>query len=52
MFFFILYMQQVLATARSMASHTCRSLGIIISAGVASQLVTKIGFKPVAIWMR
>ena len=51
MFFFIsLYMQNVLGySARSRpGSRTCRSpSSIIIAAGIASQLVTKVGFKPV-----
>jgi hypothetical protein len=50
MFFFItLYMQQVLGYSPIKAglSYLPLSIAIIISAGVASQLVTKIGFKPV-----
>jgi EmrB/QacA subfamily drug resistance transporter len=50
MFFFItLYMQQVLGYSPIKAglSYLPLSLAIILSAGVASQLVTKIGFKPV-----
>ncbi|TMK73218.1 MAG: MFS transporter [Actinobacteria bacterium] len=50
MFFFItLYMQQVLGYSAIHAglSYVPLALGIIVSAGVASQLVTKIGFKPV-----
>jgi EmrB/QacA subfamily drug resistance transporter len=50
MFFFItLYMQQVLGYSAIKAglSYLPLSIAIIISAGVASQLVTKIGFKPV-----
>jgi len=50
MFFFItLYMQQVLGYSAIKAglSYLPLSLAIILSAGVASQLVTKTGFKPV-----
>jgi EmrB/QacA subfamily drug resistance transporter len=50
MFFFIsLYMQQVLGYDALKAGLAYLPLagGIIVSAGVASQLVTKIGFKPV-----
>jgi EmrB/QacA subfamily drug resistance transporter len=50
MFFFItLYMQQVLGYSPIKAglSYLPLSIAIILSAGVASQLVTKIGFKPV-----
>ena len=50
MFFFItLYMQQVLdySPIKAGLSYLPLSLAIIMSAGVASQLVTKIGFKPV-----
>jgi EmrB/QacA subfamily drug resistance transporter len=50
MFFFIsLYMQQVLGYSAIKAglSYLPLALTIIITAGVASQLVTKIGFKPV-----
>ena len=50
MFFFItLYMQQVLGYSPIKAglSYLPLSIAIIVSAGVASQLVTKIGFKPV-----
>ena len=50
MFFFIsLYMQQVLGYSAIHAglSYLPLALTIIISAGVASQLVTKVGFKPV-----
>jgi predicted MFS family arabinose efflux permease len=50
MFFFIsLYMQQVLGYSAIHAglSYLPLAISIIISAGVASQLVTKIGFKPV-----
>src|SRR3954451_11884221 len=50
MFFFItLYMQQVLGYSAIHAglSYVPLAFGIIVSAGVASQLVTRIGFKPV-----
>jgi EmrB/QacA subfamily drug resistance transporter len=50
MFFFIsLYMQQVLGYSAIHAglSYLPLALTIIVSAGVASQLVTRIGFKPV-----
>jgi EmrB/QacA subfamily drug resistance transporter len=50
MFFFItLYMQQVLGYSPIKAglSYLPLSVAIIVSAGVASQLVTKVGFKPV-----
>lgn len=50
MFFFItLYMQQVLGYSPIKAglSYLPLSIAIIASAGVASQLVTKVGFKPV-----
>ena len=50
MFFFLtLYMQQVLGYSPIKAglSYLPLSIGIILSAGVASQLVTRIGFKPV-----
>ncbi len=50
MFFFItLYMQQVLdySAIKAGLSYLPLSVAIIVSAGVASQLVTKIGFKPV-----
>ena len=50
MFFFItLYMQQVLdySPIKAGLSYLPLSVAIIMSAGVASQLVTKIGFKPV-----
>jgi predicted MFS family arabinose efflux permease len=50
MFFFItLYMQQVLGYSPIKAglSYLPLSVAIILSAGIASQLVTKIGFKPV-----
>ena len=50
MFFFVsLYMQQVLGYSALKAglSYLPLAVGIIISAGVASQLVTKMGYKPV-----
>ena len=50
MFFFIsLYMQQVLGYSAIKAglSYLPLALSIIISAGIASQLVTRIGYKPV-----
>jgi MFS family permease len=50
MFFFVsLYMQQVLGYSALKAglSYLPLAVGIIISAGVASQLVTKVGYKPV-----
>jgi EmrB/QacA subfamily drug resistance transporter len=50
MFFFIsLYMQQVLGYSAIKAglSYLPLAVSIIVSAGVASQLVTKVGFKPV-----
>ena len=50
MFFFVtLYMQQVLGYSPIKAglSYLPLSVAIIASAGVASQLVTKVGFKPV-----
>jgi predicted MFS family arabinose efflux permease len=52
MFFFItLYMQQVLGYSpiKAGVSYLPLSIAIILSAGVASQLVTRIGFKPVLI---
>ena len=52
MFFFIsLYMQQVLGYSAIKAgfSYLPLALTIIVSAGVASQLVTRIGFKPVLV---
>jgi predicted MFS family arabinose efflux permease len=52
MFFFIsLYMQQVLGYSALKAGLAYLPLagGIIVSAGVASQLVTRMGFKPVLI---
>jgi EmrB/QacA subfamily drug resistance transporter len=50
MFFFIsLYMQQVLdySAIKAGLSYLPLALTIILTAGVASQLVTKVGFKPV-----
>jgi MFS family permease len=50
MFFFVsLYMQQVLGYSALKAglSYLPLAVGIIISAGVASQLVTRMGYKPV-----
>jgi MFS family permease len=50
MFFFIsLYMQQVLgySAIRTGLSYLPLAVTIILSAGIASQLVTRIGFKPV-----
>src|SRR5512144_1316720 len=50
MFFFIsLYMQQVLGCSAIKAglSYLPLALTIIVSAGIASQLVTRVGFKPV-----
>ena len=52
MFFFIsLYMQQVLGydALKAGLSYLPLAIFIIISAGIASQLVTKIGFKPVLV---
>jgi EmrB/QacA subfamily drug resistance transporter len=52
MFFFIsLYMQQVLGydALKAGLSYLPLALAIIVSAGVASQLVTKLGFKPVLV---
>jgi EmrB/QacA subfamily drug resistance transporter len=52
MFFFIsLYMQQVLGYSALKAglAYLPLAVGIIVSAGVASQLVTRMGFKPVLI---
>ena len=52
MFFFIsLYMQQVLGYSAIKAglSYLPLALTIIVSAGIASQLVTRIGFKPVLV---
>jgi EmrB/QacA subfamily drug resistance transporter len=50
MFFFIsLYMQQVLGYSPIKAglSYLPLAISIILSAGIASQLVTKVGFKPI-----
>jgi EmrB/QacA subfamily drug resistance transporter len=50
MFFFIsLYMQQVLgySAIKTGLSYLPLAISIILAAGVASQLVTKVGFKPV-----
>jgi EmrB/QacA subfamily drug resistance transporter len=50
MFFFVsLYMQQVLGydALKAGLAYLPLAVGIIVSAGMASQLVTKIGFKPV-----
>ena len=50
MFFFIsLYMQQVLgySAIKAGSRYLPLAISIIISAGVASQLVTQVGFKPV-----
>jgi EmrB/QacA subfamily drug resistance transporter len=50
MFFFIsLYMQQVLgySAIKTGLSYLPLALTIIVSAGIASQLVTRVGFKPV-----
>jgi EmrB/QacA subfamily drug resistance transporter len=52
MFFFIsLYMQQVLGYSALKAglAYLPLAVGIIVSAGVASQLVTRLGFKPVLV---
>jgi EmrB/QacA subfamily drug resistance transporter len=52
MFFFIsLYMQQVLGydALKAGLSYLPLALTIIVSAGIASQLVTRLGFKPVLI---
>jgi predicted MFS family arabinose efflux permease len=52
MFFFIsLYMQDVLhfSPIKAGLAYLPLAVGIIISAGVASQLVTRLGFKPVLI---
>jgi hypothetical protein len=52
MFFFIsLYMQQVLgySAIKSGLSYLPLAGGIIVSAGIASSLVTKFGFKPILI---
>jgi EmrB/QacA subfamily drug resistance transporter len=50
MFFFIsLYMQQVLgySAIKAGVSYLPLAVSIILSAGIASQLVTKVGFKPI-----
>ena len=50
MFFFIsLYMQQVLGydAIKAGLSYLPLAVGIIVSAGIASRLVTRFGFKPV-----
>jgi EmrB/QacA subfamily drug resistance transporter len=52
MFFFIsLYMQQVLGYSAIKAglSYLPLALGIIVSAGIASSLVTRFGFKPILV---
>jgi EmrB/QacA subfamily drug resistance transporter len=52
MFFFIsLYMQQVLGydALKAGVAYLPLAFGIIVSAGVASQLVTRFGFKPVLV---
>jgi len=52
MFFFIsLYMQQILGydALKAGFAYLPLAIGIIVSAGVASQLVTRIGFKPTLI---
>jgi sugar phosphate permease len=52
MFFFVsLYMQQVLGydALKAGVAYLPLAVGIIISAGVASQLVTAVGFKPVMV---
>jgi EmrB/QacA subfamily drug resistance transporter len=52
MFFFVsLYMQQVLGydALKAGVAYLPLALGIIVSAGVASQLVTRLGFKPVMV---
>jgi EmrB/QacA subfamily drug resistance transporter len=52
MFFFVsLYMQQVLGydALKAGLSYLPLALGIIVSAGLASQLVTRFGFKPVLV---
>ena len=52
MFFFVsLYMQQVLGydALKAGLAYLPLALGIIVSAGVASQLVTRVGFKPTLI---
>ena len=52
MFFFVsLYMQQVLGydALKAGLAYLPLAFGIIVSAGVASQLVTRVGFKPTLI---
>jgi EmrB/QacA subfamily drug resistance transporter len=52
MFFFIsLYMQQVLGydALKAGVAYLPLAVGIILAAGVASQLVTRVGFKPVMV---
>jgi EmrB/QacA subfamily drug resistance transporter len=52
MFFFIsLYMQQVLGydALKAGISYLPLAFGIIVSAGIASQLVTRLGFKPILV---
>src|SRR5215218_6286173 len=52
MFFFIsLYMQQVLgySAIKSGLSYLPLAVGIIVSAGIASSLVTRFGFKPILV---
>ena len=52
MFFFVsLYMQNVLGydALKAGVAYLPLAVGIIISAGVASQLVTRVGFKPVMV---
>ena len=52
MFFFVsLYMQQVLGydALKAGVAYLPLAVGIIVSAGVASQLVTRVGFKPAMI---
>ncbi len=52
MFFFVsLYMQQVLGydALKAGVAYLPLAVGIILSAGIASQLVTRLGFKPVMV---
>ena len=52
MFFFVsLYMQQVLGydALKAGVAYLPLAVGIILSAGIASQLVTRVGFKPVMV---
>ena len=52
MFFFVsLYMQQVLGydALKAGFAYLPLALGIIVAAGIASQLVTRVGFKPIMI---